>query len=88
MLNDAEDPSALERLENEQDRLLSHLFTMHSSLNEETKEADLKKHPALYNSLQHKMCKFGALNRDRLRASQERWTKKARVHRNRRKQES
>ncbi|MFS8564158.1 MAG: hypothetical protein LVR00_07595 [Rhabdochlamydiaceae bacterium] len=74
-------------LESEQETLLSRLFALNDSLNEETKEEELKKHPALYNSLQYKMCKFGALNRNRLRASQERWTKKARVHRNRRKQE-
>jgi hypothetical protein len=68
--------------------LLDRLFALHGSLNEETKEEELKQHPALYNSLQYKMCKFGILNRNRLKASQERWSKKARVHRNRYKQES
>ena len=85
-LNDEE--SDIDTLTAQQDTLLNHLFALNDSLNQETKEEELKAHPDLYHSLRHKMGQFGALNRNNLRASQEKWVKKARVHRNKRKQAS
>ncbi len=90
LFNDAscEENSDTENLQSEEEVLLDRLFSLNDILNEETKEEELRAHPVLYHSLRHKMGKFGALNKNRLKSSQERWVKQARVHRNRRKQAS
>lgn len=90
MFNEAscEENGDIEKLQQEEDALLDRLFSLNDSLNQETKEEQLRAHPVLYHSLNHKMRRFGTMNKNRLKSSQERWVKQARVHRNRRKQAS
>ncbi len=83
-LNDCdEEITDQKNLTQKQETLLDHLFMLNASLDDTTKQELLQKKPKTYGFVNAKINLLSSLNKKRLKKPKERWTKKARVHRNR-----
>jgi len=71
---------SLSSIEEQQERLLAHLFMIHRELRDDSIPS-----PSIYGMLEKKIHRFADLNWKLLHQPRQRFVKKARVHRNRNK---
>jgi hypothetical protein len=76
----------VEALHKTQESLLAHLIHMDCLLDPDHKKMQLRKQPAVYQNIQHKISEFGKLNARLINDVATRFGKKPRVHRRRKKE--
>ena len=73
----------VEALQKTQESLLARLIHMDCLLDPEHKKMQIRKQPAVYQNIQHKISEFGKLNARLINDVASRFGKKPRVHRRR-----